>query len=1255
MSRLRVNRIKALIVFSVLLILFLCTAFFTVSYAKWEGGGNASATATANGSVGKFYVEYPYTAQTSQVLKNNTYYLGVADKSGVTKFYQFGADYSENNKTQRAITDFFLEKDQEVSFYYGTKPINDPMYREENNVGYNGTLTGNKFKAAFNARFSFYLKSVTNAEGHSAYDLYVGSSYINVVKVKLKDKTVYLALNETSGTNVYLWRNSNYYAGAWPGTPLEASYSIADSQNNTVEYDLSAQNITSTDTYLSIIFNSVKSGTTYYKTNDLKFNTEFAKSGVYFLEFENTNTKFSDNDYVKTMTKTFAVDPEHVTAADDASDDMIVREVSAKNSSTFKNYVCVSRTLATGKTDKTVAYVNFEVTGTDLTKTVSNFEVTRTSTDADGNPTGEATPVFVYNSPVGLTLADINSQAPTETGGSSEHLNDNYVLGGTYVMLYFGTEADQYYALNVTIETEGAADFKLTACASNIDKRNRYDVGYGEEFGYYLGGEFNGLPMWDPRFAAKFTETEVDGAGEVSKTYLDSGTWITYDKLPTKIDVTLEIELTSAGDTFKLYRLDGTGTRQGGDPTLWFIPKNIHKNYTNTSGDADSSPVFNKDLNLIVSNPGTYRIHYVGNVEYKPDKNGNKAVGYYAYDRKENKFLCENDYNGKTTSEKYADGLRYIILGNWNGVVDNLYVTRLEDDATAEVTVTLNANGGKFEGNAETATVKVEWGERLDSKTLPAATNGDKTFVGWYTDSACTQKYDFNTPVTGEFTLYAQWSASSYTVTFDPNGGNFADGVDNIVLVAPDAAIQTAPTDPTRDGYAFDGWFQSSDCTGNPWKFGANGDKVTQPSKTLYAKWTKLHQVTFYPNGGAYSDSSDTKSQSVRDGGNVDTTAIVEPTPPTDKEFVGWYNQADGGVEFNFNSVINKPVELFAQYGCKITFDARDGTPSVAALTTDPSCTLSGKTLPTASKTGYTFDAWYTDTTWAEKVSNTTKFSKNTKVYARYKAEVTFNLNGAPQITTPAKQTVLEGAKVTAPTVSLTGHSLVGWYTDSACTEAKKWNFDNDTVTEAITLYAKFEGASYAITAGTQTTYTAITKSNSKYTISKKQIAKDSTLDFYENGKRVGIGAINAEDSLLMTNVSGSIKFTTSGKYNLEFTNNGSNMAVDFVNTGVRLIGVIGGVTNWNPPGMYEFVEIDPISVLNNNTYVPPKMYMLSYTVKSGDSFRVYRNGWIEVRSDSQAYANWGSGNLSPSVGWKCNIYVLVHADNSADVALSDA
>lgn len=75
-------------------------------------------------------------------------------------------------------------------------------------------------------------------------------------------------------------------------------------------------------------------------------------------------------------------------------------------------------------------------------------------------------------------------------------------------------------------------------------------------------------------------------------------------------------------------------------------------------------------------------------------------------------------------------------------------------------TVTFNSNGG-----SSVSSQTVEEGEKVSKPTDP--TRDGYTFGGWYTDSACTQAYDFNTEVSGNITLYAKWADANHEHVWD--------------------------------------------------------------------------------------------------------------------------------------------------------------------------------------------------------------------------------------------------------------------------------------------------------------------------------------------------------------------------------------------------------------------------------------------------------------------------------------------------------
>ena len=143
-------------------------------------------------------------------------------------------------------------------------------------------------------------------------------------------------------------------------------------------------------------------------------------------------------------------------------------------------------------------------------------------------------------------------------------------------------------------------------------------------------------------------------------------------------------------------------------------------------------------------------------------------------------------------------------------------------EAPEEFTVTFDANG---KGTAPVAQTVVDGATATNPGALTAT---GYTFGGWYTDAACTQAYDFATAVTGDITLYAKWTAVTYTVTFDANGKGTAPVAQTVAY----GNKATAPAAPTADNYTFDGWYTDAACTA-----AYDFNTAVTGNVTLYAKW----------------------------------------------------------------------------------------------------------------------------------------------------------------------------------------------------------------------------------------------------------------------------------------------------------------------------------------------------------------------------------------------------------------------------------
>jgi len=82
-------------------------------------------------------------------------------------------------------------------------------------------------------------------------------------------------------------------------------------------------------------------------------------------------------------------------------------------------------------------------------------------------------------------------------------------------------------------------------------------------------------------------------------------------------------------------------------------------------------------------------------------------------------------------------------------------------------------------------------------------------FVRWCSDEGFETEYDFSNAVTRNITLYAQWSATTYAITFNANGGT-----PSTVATVGEGGTATPPDPtPTLAGYALEGWYTSEELT----------------------------------------------------------------------------------------------------------------------------------------------------------------------------------------------------------------------------------------------------------------------------------------------------------------------------------------------------------------------------------------------------------------------------------------------------------
>ena len=148
-------------------------------------------------------------------------------------------------------------------------------------------------------------------------------------------------------------------------------------------------------------------------------------------------------------------------------------------------------------------------------------------------------------------------------------------------------------------------------------------------------------------------------------------------------------------------------------------------------------------------------------------------------------------------------------------------------------TLTYNANGGDETSVPKAVTIPAQNDYTLDSNTAPTKVADDDytyTFKGWGTTADATTTIT-TIDIKSDTTVYAVYEATKitkYTVTFDSNGGT---AVPSQTVKSGEKA--TKPTDPTRSGYTFNGWYDKELKTAYDFNTRVTADI------TLYAKWTR--------------------------------------------------------------------------------------------------------------------------------------------------------------------------------------------------------------------------------------------------------------------------------------------------------------------------------------------------------------------------------------------------------------------------------
>lgn len=314
----------------------------------------------------------------------------------------------------------------------------------------------------------------------------------------------------------------------------------------------------------------------------------------------------------------------------------------------------------------------------------------------------------------------------------------------------------------------------------------------------------------------------------------------------------------------------------------------------------------------------------------------------------------------------------------------------------------------------------------------PTASSPHYTFLYWRdTISAATYLYQVSGggtwTINGSLTFFSWWQARTYTVSYNYNGGTGTTTSNSATF--PNSV--TLPTPDARAGFTFNGWYTAS--SGGTFIGNAGASYAPTSNITLFAQWTAIiYTITWNPNGGSVSPTSSTGTWG---------QSISSPTPTrTNHTFLYW---RDGTTVFNYVYQINPGGSWTIGTGntgnitfhawwqiiqYTVTFNYNGGSGSPASSTVDAGNSV---TLPSPTRSGFTFNGWYTAASGGSFIGNAGSLytpTSNITIFAQWTVQqftVTWDANGGT--VSPTSNTVTAGTSVTAPTPTRSGFTFSTW------------------------------------------------------------------------------------------------------------------------------------------------------------------------------------------------------------------------------------
>ena len=318
--------------------------------------------------------------------------------------------------------------------------------------------------------------------------------------------------------------------------------------------------------------------------------------------------------------------------------------------------------------------------------------------------------------------------------------------------------------------------------------------------------------------------------------------------------------------------------------------------------------------------------------------------------------------------------------------------------------VTLDLGGGKLGNSSEDIQIIVKNGSTFTAPASDGLTRPDgntDSYFMWLDGNG--NSYEPGASVPADVTeLTVQWTAPTYAVTLNTNGGTINSGNVTGYTYGVGATLPAAD-DMTYTGHTFKGWYDNENLTGSP-VTAIGGTEMG--NKEYWAKWEiNQYTITVKPENGK-ADITITQDYG---------TPITAPTLTREGyTFKGWDKEIPETMPAD-NITVKAQWEI-NQY--TIAFDTNGGS-EIAPITQDYGTEITAPDNPT--RKGYTFKGW-------DKEIPETMPADNITVKAQWEINqytITFDTNGGSEI---APITQDYSTKITAPdNPTRKGYTFKGW------------------------------------------------------------------------------------------------------------------------------------------------------------------------------------------------------------------------------------